>query len=362
MLDGEIVVPVAGRFDFDRALAAHPPRRQPYSQAVAGDARPFYCLRSPGQRTGQVLVELPLGERRRRLEAFAEKYFAAERCVPPVAGGEPSSRRPTSGSRSWAATSMASSRSASTCHTSPASATGMLKIKRVQTADCVVGGFRYENAVASWSVRYYSASTTTKASFTTSASRRASGTRTVRAFQETREVDQASRASRARPRGPEPLEHGALRRMATAGAKARRRGRLRSFHGRPFPPRRRFVALASRQIAAPMHARAGPTATRRRFTPIGRDGVTWFFTTDCTDKTDKGNTGTKHILYRIIREIRGLFDGLLFRLFQADDEERDASVDRDADVAAVGGQGEAAEGSAVDQESGQPCRWTCQTC
>src|SRR5205814_1971430 len=53
------------------------------------------------------------------------------------------------------------------------------------------------------------------------------------------------RLHRPGPGRPEPLEHGALGRMAAAGAAAHRRGRLRSLHGGPFSPRHYVPALAA---------------------------------------------------------------------------------------------------------------------
>jgi ATP-dependent DNA ligase len=142
VLDTEIVVPRDGTFSFDALLQRiHPAqsRVQRLSQETPAQLIVFDLLAGPD---GASLIELPLRERRIRLEAFADRYLgdtpqvwlspattdlreakAWLECVGATLDGIIAKRRDLkyrSGDRS-----------------------GMQKIKSFRSADCVVGGFRY---------------------------------------------------------------------------------------------------------------------------------------------------------------------------------------------------------------------------
>jgi ATP-dependent DNA ligase len=117
----------------------------------------------------------------------------------------------------------------------------MLKVKRMRTADCVVGGFPLRQPSAAWSARCSSASTTRRAGSTTSASPRTSAPTRSRPDEAARGAGRSPGLHGRRPGRPEPLVDGAHRRMAAAAAGARRRGALRPRQRRSLPPWTRLV-------------------------------------------------------------------------------------------------------------------------
>jgi ATP-dependent DNA ligase len=141
VLDGEIVVPAGGTFSFDALLQRIHPAQSRISKLARETPALFiaFDLLAVG---GTSLVALSLEERRRKLEGFAAKYFSRAKCIrlsptttelaeakawlDRVGGtldGIIAKRRDLpyrSGERD-----------------------GMQKIKNYRSADCVVGGFRY---------------------------------------------------------------------------------------------------------------------------------------------------------------------------------------------------------------------------
>ena len=89
------------------------------------------------------LVELPLEQRRKKLEAFAKREFRPGGAVGIIARDARREGGDASGSHRPARRSMASSPSGPISNTDSGDRTGMQKIKKQRTADCVVGGFRY---------------------------------------------------------------------------------------------------------------------------------------------------------------------------------------------------------------------------
>src|SRR5690606_6458010 len=143
VLDGEIVVPVDGRLSFDQLLQRiHPASSRVESLARAHPAR-MHCFDLLVSDRGTLLTGKPLTERRKRLEAFAGRYF--------VARGPMRLSRATR-SRATAARWLAGGGDGDLDGViakrldlpyRSGERDGMVKIKRVRTADCVVGGFRY---------------------------------------------------------------------------------------------------------------------------------------------------------------------------------------------------------------------------
>jgi ATP-dependent DNA ligase len=141
VLDGEIVVPSDGAFSFDALLQRiHPAQSRVQKLAVETPSLLIVFDLLLGE-DGKKLVDLPLQERRPALEAFAQKNFKDHRIrlspattklgdakgwlkrVGSTLDGIIAKRRDLpyrSGDR-----------------------TGMQKIKNYRSADCVVGGFRY---------------------------------------------------------------------------------------------------------------------------------------------------------------------------------------------------------------------------
>jgi ATP-dependent DNA ligase len=142
VLDGEIVVPSDGAFSFDALLQRiHPAqsRVQRLAQETPTLFIVFDLLAGPD---GKPLIDLPLQERRRALEAFAQKYLRGQ----PRIRLSPATTK-FSEAKGWL------KRVGSTLDGIIAKRrdleyrsgdrTGMQKIKNYRSADCVVGGFRY---------------------------------------------------------------------------------------------------------------------------------------------------------------------------------------------------------------------------
>jgi ATP-dependent DNA ligase len=143
VLDGEIVIPVDGRLSFDDLLQRiHPAASRVEKLAAEHPARVLVFDLLVDER-GRSLVKLPLAERRRRLEAFAGKYFPRGGAV---RLSRATSRRATA--LHWLATGGGGeldgvvAKRLSLPYRS-GERDGMVKVKRQRTADCVVGGFRY---------------------------------------------------------------------------------------------------------------------------------------------------------------------------------------------------------------------------
>jgi ATP-dependent DNA ligase len=141
VLDGEIVIPIDGHLSFDDLLMRiHPAasRIQKLSQATPAVLIVFDLL---VDEKGNNLVTLSLQERRKRLEAFAQKHFQNEGLL---------RLSPTtddiSAARQWFHMGVGLDGIVAKNRDLPYQSgerTGMQKIKVQRTADCVVGGFRY---------------------------------------------------------------------------------------------------------------------------------------------------------------------------------------------------------------------------
>ena len=89
VLDGEITVPVDGRLSFDELLQRiHPAESRVRKLAAEHPAR-FVVFDLLVDERGKSLVDLPLAERRQRLEAFAQRYFPRRGRVRALAGHAP---------------------------------------------------------------------------------------------------------------------------------------------------------------------------------------------------------------------------------------------------------------------------------
>lgn len=143
MLDGELVIPVEGDLAFNELqLRLHPAASRVRALADRHPAM-YVVFDLLEDERGTPLLDRPLRERRRRLEAFAAKYFKASERVrlSPATSDFEDARR-------WLRTMgggldgiIAKNLDA---HYEAGERTGsMQKIKDLRTADCVVGGFRY---------------------------------------------------------------------------------------------------------------------------------------------------------------------------------------------------------------------------
>ena len=142
VLDGEIVVPANGAFSFDALLQ----RIHPAASRVRrlADETPsllivFDLLAGPD---GESLVERPLQERRQAVEAFARKYLRGNARL----RLSPATTR-LADAKAWlkrvGATLDGIIAKRRDFEYRSGDRTGMQKIKNYRSADCVVGGFRY---------------------------------------------------------------------------------------------------------------------------------------------------------------------------------------------------------------------------
>ena len=142
VLDGEIVVPVGDVLSFEELqLRLHPAASRVNKLAAAHPATLVAFDLLLGARGG-ALVDRPLSERREKLDAFAEKHFAGadqvklSRMTCDVA----EARKWLKGALAGLDGVMAKRRELAYLS---GQREGMVKVKNVRTADCVVGGFRY---------------------------------------------------------------------------------------------------------------------------------------------------------------------------------------------------------------------------
>jgi ATP-dependent DNA ligase len=141
VLDGEIVIPVNGDLSFDELLMRIYPsksRVEKLSQQTPCLFIIFDLLVNP---EGKSLVGLPLADRRRQLDRFASKYLKDNRTL----RLSPFTQQ-LSVARKWFAIGTAVDGVMAKRRDLPyqsGNRKGMEKIKKLRTADCVVGGFRY---------------------------------------------------------------------------------------------------------------------------------------------------------------------------------------------------------------------------
>jgi ATP-dependent DNA ligase len=142
-LDGELVIPVDGDLSFNELqLRLHPAASRVNMLAKKHPAT-YVVFDLLTDERGKPLVDLPLRERRRRLEAFAAKHFAhADRIRLSPATGE------LKDARRWLRTMGGGldgiiAKNLDARYEAGERTGSMQKIKDLRTADCVVGGFRY---------------------------------------------------------------------------------------------------------------------------------------------------------------------------------------------------------------------------
>lgn len=142
VLDGEIVLPVDGELSFEHLqLRLHPAesRVRKLAAEIPAIVIVFDLLVSPD---GTSLLEQPFAERRRALEAFATQRIAADA---PVHVSPQTTERQTAQQWLNGIKGGVDGVMAKRLDRPYASGerTAMCKIKRMRSADCVVGGFRY---------------------------------------------------------------------------------------------------------------------------------------------------------------------------------------------------------------------------
>jgi ATP-dependent DNA ligase len=140
VLDGELVIPHEDRLSFEQLLQRiHPAasRVRKLAEETPAILIVFDLLLS---NRGGALSGLPLAERRQRLAAFAERFLDGHARLSPQTRDVAEARRWLGGGRDGIDGVMA--KRIDEPYRSGERA-GMVKVKRLRTADCVVGGFRY---------------------------------------------------------------------------------------------------------------------------------------------------------------------------------------------------------------------------
>jgi ATP-dependent DNA ligase len=141
VLDGEIVIPENDTLSFDSLLMRIHPAASRVKKLSESTPCLFIVFDLLVDERGKSLVNIPLAERRKKLEALAQEFFR---------GNETLRLSPATNdvamARKWFRAGVgldgvvAKRRDLAY---QPAARTGMQKIKNQRTADCVVGGFRY---------------------------------------------------------------------------------------------------------------------------------------------------------------------------------------------------------------------------
>lgn len=142
VLDGELVIPVEGDLSFnDLQLRLHPAASR-VNRLAAEHPAILLAFDLLVDEKGKPLTALPLGERRRRLEAFFARWgeTAALKLSPATADFE--AARGWLGATGGGLDGIVAKRLDAQYESGERSG-AMQKIKNLRSADCVVGGFRY---------------------------------------------------------------------------------------------------------------------------------------------------------------------------------------------------------------------------
>lgn len=141
VLDGELTIPVGKFLSFDDLLQRIHPAESRVRKLAAEHAALFIVFDMLLAERGNSLVDRPLETRRPRLESFADRY---------IAGGDDIRLSPATGDRAQAARWLAQGGGLDGVIAKRldlpylgGTRDGMVKVKNLRTADCVVGGFRY---------------------------------------------------------------------------------------------------------------------------------------------------------------------------------------------------------------------------
>jgi ATP-dependent DNA ligase len=142
VLDGEIVVPIGGTFSFDTLLQRIHPAQSRVRKLAAETPALLIAFDLLAGADDKPLIERPLQERRPELEAFAHKWLRGVERI----RMSPATTK-LSEARSWlkrvGATLDGIVAKRRDLEYRSGDRTGMQKIKNYRSADCVIGGFRY---------------------------------------------------------------------------------------------------------------------------------------------------------------------------------------------------------------------------
>lgn len=142
ILDGELVVPAEGRISFDDLLLRIHPAESRIRRLAAESPAMLIVFDLLADERGRSLVDRPLAERRPALERFATEFFTGHDVVrlSPATTSERTVQRWFT-EMSEGLDGVIAKRLDVTYRAGER--TGMVKVKRMRTAECVIGGFRY---------------------------------------------------------------------------------------------------------------------------------------------------------------------------------------------------------------------------
>jgi ATP-dependent DNA ligase len=144
VLDGELVIEINGRLAFDALqMRLHPAESRIRKPSAETPARLviFDMLEAPN---GPVVMDHPFQQRRRRLEAFIAEAGIPKRFVISPATSDFAAAKAWLCDAGHGATDGVVAKELA--RTYEPGERAMIKVKQLRTADCVVGGFRYESA------------------------------------------------------------------------------------------------------------------------------------------------------------------------------------------------------------------------
>jgi ATP-dependent DNA ligase len=142
VLDGELVIPVKDGLSFDDLLQRIHPAASRVAKLAHETPAHFIVFDLLVDETGDSLIELPLAQRRVKLESFSKKYLTKTKTIEL----SPKTKN-IAVARKWLSTpgmkldGVMAKRLDLPYRSGERD--GMQKVKRMRTADCVVGGFRY---------------------------------------------------------------------------------------------------------------------------------------------------------------------------------------------------------------------------
>ena len=142
VLDGELVIPEGQGLSFDALLQRIHPSESRIKKLSRQTPAVFIVFDLLVGADGRSLIERPLHERRAALEAFAHRHLEGHDrfALSPVTTRVATARRWLSGA-GGALDGVIAKRSDMPYQSG--NREGMVKVKQMRTADCVVGGFRY---------------------------------------------------------------------------------------------------------------------------------------------------------------------------------------------------------------------------
>ncbi len=142
VLDGELVIPVKGGLSFDDLLQRIHPAASRIEKLSRSTSAHYIIFDLLVDEAGKAIFAEPLVKRRQRLEKFAKKYFGKNASIELSPKTEDYAT-----AQKWLSSAgikldgVIAKRSDLPYRSGTRD--GMQKVKRMRTADCVVGGFRY---------------------------------------------------------------------------------------------------------------------------------------------------------------------------------------------------------------------------